>query len=75
MSNDCHFLLRLGPHPLSKLMDPLLGDMPASTIDALTVQGMYFKIVSNPYCIPLAYSDSAARCSKIRSPRRILVMA
>jgi hypothetical protein len=56
-------------------MDPLLGDMPASTIDAMTVQGMYFKIVSNPYCIPLTYLDSAARCSKTRSPRRILVMA
>ena len=24
-------------------MDPLLGDMPVSTIDAMTVQGMYFK--------------------------------
>ena len=56
-------------------MDPLLGDMPASKIDAMTVQGMYFKIDSNPYCIPLAYSDSSARCSKTRSPRRILVMA
>jgi len=75
MSNHCHFLLRLGPHPLSKLMDLLLGDMPASTIDAMTVQGMYFKIVSNQYYIRLAYSNSAARCSKMRSPRRILVMA
>lgn len=75
MSNHCHFLLRLGPHPLSKLMDLLLGDMPISTVDAMTVQGMYFKIVSDPYYIPLAYSDSAVRCSKIRSPRRILVMA
>ena len=48
MSNHPHFLLRLGPYPLRKLMDLLLGDMPVSTIDAMTVQGMYFKIVSNP---------------------------
>lgn len=75
MSNHFHFPLRLGPHPLGKLMDLLLEDMPASKIDAMTVQGMYFKIDSNPYCIPLAYSDSSARCSRIRSPRRILVMA